>query len=42
MLVPKIEASRTSVVESIEEHEGEDILSNYSVVKGKCVLDLLS
>jgi hypothetical protein len=28
--------------ESIEEHEGEDILSNYSVVKGKCVLVLLS
>jgi hypothetical protein len=28
--------------ESIEEHEGEDILSNYYVVKGKCALDLLS
>jgi hypothetical protein len=26
--------------ESIEEHEAEDILSNYSMVKGKCVLVL--
>jgi hypothetical protein len=28
--------------ESLEEYEDEDILSNYSVVKGKCALDLLS
>jgi hypothetical protein len=28
--------------ESFEEHEDEDILSNYTLVKGKCVLDLLS
>jgi hypothetical protein len=28
--------------ESFEELEGEDILSNYSLVKGKCVLVLLS
>jgi hypothetical protein len=28
--------------ESFEELEGEDILSNYSVVKGKCALDLLT
>jgi hypothetical protein len=34
-----IDASRTNVV---EEHEGEDILSNYSLVKGKYVLEILS
>jgi hypothetical protein len=27
--------------ESIEEHEGEDILSNYFVVIGKCVVVLV-
>jgi hypothetical protein len=31
-----------TLFESFEELEGEDILSNYSVVKGKCVLVLLS
>jgi hypothetical protein len=38
-----IDASRVSVVrESFEEQEVEDILSNYSLVEGKCVLVLLS
>jgi hypothetical protein len=40
-----IEAIRVNVVRelrALEEYKGEDILSNYSVVKGKCALDLLS
>jgi hypothetical protein len=37
-----IDASRVNVVEKLEELEVEDILSNYSVVKGKCVLVLSS
>jgi hypothetical protein len=36
-----IDASRVNAIqEALEECEGEDILSNYSLVKGKCVLDL--
>jgi hypothetical protein len=43
VLCPMIDASRVNAIqEALEECEGEDILSNYSLVKGKCVLDLLS
>jgi hypothetical protein len=37
-----IDALRVNVVREVLELEVEDILSNYSVVKGKCVLYLLS
>jgi hypothetical protein len=38
-----IDALRVNVVrEVLEVLEDEDILSNYSFVKGKCVVDLLS
>jgi hypothetical protein len=40
-----LDAIRVNVVRgsrALEEYEDEDILSNYSWVKGKCALDLLS
>jgi hypothetical protein len=40
-----IDAIRVNIVResrALEECEGEDILSNYFLVKAKCVIDLLS
>jgi hypothetical protein len=44
-LCPMIDAIRVNIVResrALEECEGEDILSNYFLVKAKCVIDLLS